>query len=103
LISAVANAVNIPVIACGGVSHPQHFVEGLQMKASAVAAANYFHFMEHSPIVAKAFLHRQDINIRLDTYANYDGFVFNQEGRITKRDDEYLEKIRFEYQPQEVI
>lgn len=49
LISKVASAVSIPVIACGGVGSYEHFVEGVQDgKANAVAAANIFHFFEQS-------------------------------------------------------
>ncbi len=104
LIKNVAAAVSIPVIACGGAGHPQHFSEALiKGNATAVAAANYFHFTEHSPVVTKAFLKEQGIDVRLDTYATYEGFSFDDKGRIGKRSESYLDKLRFEYQPKEVI
>lgn len=49
LVSAVAKAVSIPVIACGGVGHYDHFAPGLvEGGGSAVSAANIFHFFELS-------------------------------------------------------
>jgi imidazoleglycerol phosphate synthase cyclase subunit len=49
LVSAVARAVSIPVIACGGVGQYEHFAPGLvKGGASAVSAANIFHFFELS-------------------------------------------------------
>ncbi len=104
LIRAVVEAVTIPVIACGGVGGPRHFLQGfVEGKATAVAAGNYFHFIQHSPIVAKAYLKKNGIDMRIDTYSQYDGFDFDEMGRICKRDDEYLNNLRFQYQPKEVI
>ena len=54
LSNAVAQAVPIPVILCGGVGQFEHFPEGfLKGSASALAAANIFHFRELSYIRAK--------------------------------------------------
>lgn len=104
LIKEVSQAVVIPVIACGGAGHPEHFAQAFaQGSASAVAAANYFHFTEHSPIVTKAFLKEDQVDMRLDSYATYADFTFDGMGRIAKRSKEYLDKLRFEYQPKEVI
>lgn len=66
LIRSVADAVSIPVIALGGVGTYQHFVEGLvEGKASAVAAANIFHFSEQSIIKAKKHMKSAGIDVRL--------------------------------------
>ncbi len=56
LIKQVASAVKIPVIACGGVGSYADFAPGvLEGGASAVAAANIFHFFEISyPLAKKA-------------------------------------------------
>lgn len=65
LIGAVSGAVSIPVIALGGVGTFQHFVEGLSKgRASAVAAANIFHFTEHSIINAKNYMKLAGIDVR---------------------------------------
>lgn len=105
LIRSVSDAVSIPVIACGGAGHPAHFLDGIKDgKVSAVCAGNYFHFTEHSPITSKAYLLRHGIKeIRLDSYANYKEVDFTEDGRIAKRDEDYLEKLMFEILPEEVI
>ena len=60
LIRAVAQAVGIPVIACGGVGRYEDFSAGvLEGGASAVAAANIFHFFELSyPFAKQACLNK---------------------------------------------
>lgn len=64
LISKVVRVVNIPVIAMGGVLNWQHLVEGLEAGASAVAAANQFHYVEQSTIKAKKYLKEKGMNVR---------------------------------------
>jgi cyclase len=44
LIQRVAEAVSIPVVACGGAGSLQHFREAVQQGASAVAAGSFFVF-----------------------------------------------------------
>ena len=103
LIKEVAGAVSIPVVACGGVGFPAHFVEGLTLGISGVAAANYFHHSEHSVIVTKSFINAQQSSVRLDTRADYTKFSFTANGRIAKADDDVLEKQRFIHIPEERI
>ena len=70
----------------------------------AAAAGNFFHFTEHSPIVVKSYLLKNGADARLDTYADYKGINFIEEsGRISKRQDNYLDRIRFEYILDEII
>jgi len=65
LISAVTEAVTIPVIASGGAGNYQHMVDAvLQAGASAVAAASIFHFTEQTPAEAKAFMAMAGIPVR---------------------------------------
>lgn len=103
LIRQVLGAIEIPLIVLGGVNHPRHFQEAIELGVSAVAAANFFHYTEHSVIAAKSYLLKRQAEIRLDSYANYDGHGFDQIGRVAKLDDAILEKFRFEYFPEEVI
>jgi cyclase len=104
LVKSVTGVVSIPVITCGGVGHPQHFLEGFTHgKASASAAGNFFHFTEQSPVVAKAFLRQQRMDVRFDTSANYEDFDFHSSGRIGKRSEQYLEELLFEIIPEEII
>lgn len=103
LLRSVAAAVNIPVIVCGGVGHPGHLLEAANMGVSAVAAANFYHFTEHSVIVAKSHLKAAGANVRLDSYVTYEGFQFDGDGRAARISDEALDKLRFEVIPEEVI
>ncbi len=65
LIEAVSAATSIPVIACGGVGRFQHLVDGVGAGASAVSAANIFHFTEHSTQSAKRVLADAGVPVRL--------------------------------------
>jgi imidazole glycerol-phosphate synthase subunit HisF len=48
LVAAVAEAVEVPVIASGGVGTPVHMAEGFRAGADAALAASIFHFGEYS-------------------------------------------------------
>lgn len=64
-VAAVADALSIPVIACGGAGKNEHFLEALtQTRAAAVAAGNIFHFKENAYPAAKAFLKAELQEIR---------------------------------------
>ena len=65
LTRAVARAVDIPVIASGGVGTLQHLADGLTTgEADAVLAASIFHFGTYSIAEAKAYLAAQGIPVR---------------------------------------
>lgn len=66
LTRAVARAVDIPVIASGGVGKLEHFAEGiLEGEADAVLAASVFHFGELSIREVKEYMAKQGIPVRL--------------------------------------
>ncbi len=66
LTRAVADAVDIPVIASGGVGMLEHLVEGVtEGHASAVLAASIFHFGTFSVPQAKAHMAAAGIPVRL--------------------------------------
>jgi cyclase len=66
LTRAVSEAVNIPVIASGGVGTLEHLVEGItQGKADAVLAASIFHFGEYTVRAAKTLMKQHKIEVRL--------------------------------------
>ncbi len=66
LTKAVSSAVNIPVIASGGVGTLQHLVEGVTIGgASAVLAASIFHFGHHSIKETKAHMAAAGLPVRL--------------------------------------
>jgi cyclase len=62
----VSNAVQVPIIASGGVGNLQHLVDGvLEGKADAVLAASIFHFQEHSIREAKEYMASRGIEVNL--------------------------------------
>ena len=66
LTRAIADAVNIPVIASGGVGTLDHLVEGVtEGHASAVLAASIFHFGTFTIAEAKAHMAAAGIPMRL--------------------------------------
>ncbi|OQS43573.1 imidazole glycerol phosphate synthase subunit HisF [Chromobacterium haemolyticum] len=66
LTRAVSEAVDIPVIASGGVGTLQHLVDGVKLgKADAVLAASIFHFGEHTVAEAKQAMRDAGIEVRL--------------------------------------
>jgi cyclase len=65
LLKSVVEAVDIPVVAMGGVLTWQHLVDGVTNGgADAVAAANIFHYTEHSTKKAKEFMRQAGIDVR---------------------------------------
>ena len=66
LTRAVSEAVDIPVIASGGVGNLQHLADGiLQGRADAVLAASIFHYGEYTVREAKQYLRERGIEVRL--------------------------------------
>lgn len=65
LISAVAKAVEIPVIAHGGCGEPRHMVEAINAGADAAAASTLFLFTEYTPRDCSAYLAEQGIPARV--------------------------------------
>jgi cyclase len=66
LLEALANTVNIPIIASGGCGSPEHIYEAFaQGKADAALAASIFHFDKHPIPIVKQFLQARGIEVRL--------------------------------------
>ncbi len=66
LTRAVSDAVNIPVIASGGVGGLQDLADGIKIgRADAVLAASIFHYGQHTVQEAKRFMAEQGIPMRL--------------------------------------
>jgi cyclase len=65
LTRAVARAVDVPVIASGGVGTLEHLAEGLtEGEADAVLAASIFHYGTYSIAEARRFLAARGIPVR---------------------------------------
>ena len=66
LTRAISDAVEIPIIASGGVGNLQHLVDGVKEgRADAVLAASIFHFSEHAIGEAKRYMRQHGIEVRL--------------------------------------
>ncbi|MEO5654844.1 MAG: imidazole glycerol phosphate synthase subunit HisF [Nitrosospira sp.] len=66
LTRAVSDAVNVPVIASGGVGNLHHLVEGIiEGHADAVLAASIFHYGDYSILQAKGYMAEHGIEVRL--------------------------------------
>jgi imidazole glycerol-phosphate synthase subunit HisF len=65
LTRAIVGAVDVPVIASGGVGTLQHLVDGVvDGGADAVLAASIFHFREHTVAEAKALMTASGVTVR---------------------------------------
>ena len=66
LTRAIAEAVEVPVIASGGVGNQEHIYQGLTKgRADAALAASIFHFKELSVQQVKRYLKRNQVPVRL--------------------------------------
>jgi cyclase len=66
LTRAISDAVDVPIIASGGVGNLDHLVDGVkQGGADAVLAASIFHFGEYSVDQAKHYMADHGIEVRL--------------------------------------
>ena len=66
LTRAVTDALEIPLIASGGVGNLQHLVDGVKLGgADAVLAASIFHYGEYTVQQAKLYMAQQGIEVRL--------------------------------------
>jgi len=63
---AISDAVEVPLIASGGVGNLQHLVDGIKIGgADAVLAASIFHYGEYTVNEAKAYMQAHNIEVRL--------------------------------------
>jgi cyclase len=70
LTRAIADAVEVPVIASGGVGSLQDLVDGVvEGHASAVLAASIFHFGTFTIPQAKQYLRDHGVAVRMDGVA----------------------------------
>jgi cyclase len=63
---AVAEAVNVPVVASGGAGSPEHVYQALTAgKADAALAASIFHYNEFGIAATKAYLAQRGVPVRI--------------------------------------
>jgi len=66
LTRAISDALQVPVIASGGVGNLQHLVDGVKIAgADAVLAASIFHYGEYTVEQAKRYMQERGVEVRL--------------------------------------
>ena len=66
LTRAISDAVEVPIVASGGVGNLQHMVDGItEGRADAVLAASIFHYGEYTVREAKEYMAQCGIEVRL--------------------------------------
>ena len=68
-------------------------MSSLASESSAAAAANIFHHVEHSTILAKANMKNSGIDVRVDSEARYNDRKFDNHGRLLMHDGDYLSNV----------
>ena len=63
-ISRLKKTVRVPIVLFGGAMSWEHFAEGLDTGASAVAAANIFHYKELASLKLRKYLLEHNYNVR---------------------------------------
>lgn len=66
LTAALAESLAVPVIASGGCGLAQHFVEGYQAGAAAVAAGTFFCQRDQNPMQGRSHIRNAGLPIRLE-------------------------------------
>ena len=64
LLTAISEAVEVPVIASGGAGEPEHLVAGLEAGADAVLCASIFHYGRYSVAEVKERLAAAGVPVR---------------------------------------
>ena len=73
LINSISESVSIPVIAAGGASCLNDFVDAIKLGgASAVGAGSIFHYTKHTPNMVKGALRDNEIPVRMYDDVDYD-------------------------------
>ena len=65
LLTAMAAAVRLPIVASGGVGSIEHFIEGARAGATGLLAASVFHFGSFTVPQVKKRLHKAGLPVRL--------------------------------------
>ena len=85
--------LNIPVVCCGGAKNAKDFSMIFEKsKVSGAAAANFFHFTEHSVIITKSVIPKEN-KIRIETHANYVDSSFDEFYRLNKKSEKKLTEL----------
>jgi cyclase len=103
LINQVCDSVTIPIIVCGGAGIPDHFKDVLEKtKVSGIAAANLFHYFEHSVTIIKAICSHKNM-VRHESYSGYSDAKIDEMGRLLKKNETFLEDLLYIKVKKEII
>lgn len=103
LTNQICDSVTIPIIICGGAGIPNHFIDVLKKtQASGIAAANLFHYFEHSVTIIKAICSYKNM-VRHESYAGYSAAKVDEMGRLLKKNEKFLEDLLYIKVKKEVI
>jgi imidazole glycerol-phosphate synthase subunit HisF len=104
LVQSICDVVNVPVSAAGGAKNADDMLRLIQQtEVSAACAGNFFHFTEHSVNIAKRFLYNNQVDLRLETHADYAENQFDEKLRLAKKDDSILEHLLYIRIEKEII
>ena len=104
LIYEVADRLQIPVIAVGGVGTSAHVAECLDAtEASAVFVGNVLNHFEHSVMLMKKQLQRLGHELRPSGRCSYELVPISSDDRLLKRSESYLDDLGFIKVEREVI
>ncbi len=104
LLSDIAAAVDLPIIAMGGAGMPEHLVAALRLPGiSAVAIGNLLHHTEHSLLTMRAAVLKAGIDLRHETYSDYRTHPIDDFGRLRMYPGEELSALQFSYHAAESI
>jgi cyclase len=65
MLSAVSQAVDVPIVASGGCGEPEHMVAAIRAGADAALAASIFHYGEYSIAQTKQYMSERGIPVRV--------------------------------------
>ena len=92
LINSVCE-LTVPIVCSGGAKNAEDFSKVFhKTNVSGAAAANFFHFTEHSVIITKSAIHKEN-KIRIETHANYSDHTFDKFYRLNKKSEKYLTEL----------
>lgn len=95
LFAKITAEITIPLIGVGGVGKPDHAVTAFEQGCSAIGVGNAFNHSEHSVVIFKKIMRKNGIRLRTGTTFDYQGIPSGADGRILKRDEDYLDDLGF--------
>lgn len=96
-INFVSSGITVPIIVCGGAGRYDHILQVISLtEASGIAAANFFHYTEHSITKIKSLCLASSLPIRSDTGFTYENHSFDPNTcRLNKPPEIYLDELLF--------